>query len=105
MNELAEMENMIDDLIGQASTFRKNMDAGQSEIEQIIHGLEIVVKQIEIISCEDKDFQKSISLLEVLIRSLKQTYAEDEDIIWTFDKFVRNAQKNKPTSVAAGVSK
>ncbi|WP_367378290.1 hypothetical protein [Enterococcus gilvus] len=105
MNELEEMNGMVDDLIREASTFRKNMNDGQSEIERIIHGLEIVVKQIEIISCEDKDFHRSVSLLEVLIRSLKQTYDNDEDIIWTFDKFVRNAQKNKPTSVAAGVSK
>lgn len=97
---------MIEEILKEAETFKSNMNNSVVEMDQIAQSLDIALEHLETLRTGDKQVERAISLLDVLIRSLENTCEIGEDSVTLFEQFIyKFKQKNKLTSSANEVSR
>nr|DAM28520.1 MAG TPA: hypothetical protein [Caudoviricetes sp.] len=95
----------LDEILKEAETFKTNMNTTVIEMDQIAQSLDIVLEHIEVLRTGDKEVERAVNLLDVLVRSLTDCCAASEDSVTSFERFIsKSKQKNMPTSSANEVS-
>ncbi|MDT2500309.1 hypothetical protein P7D95_05800 [Enterococcus avium] len=79
---------MIDEILKEAETFQKDMNRNTIETDQIAQSLDIALEHLERLRTGDKDIERAVSLLDVLVRSLENTCAVQEDSVASFEQYL-----------------